>query len=191
MTIFTDNDLYVKDKTELIYAVKLLFTIAGETGVTAEINFLLTLRNPCADPEFVKINPVELPKIDSYLALTKTQFWYIPEFVITTKIDADYLFCGSVEYELFIDDYERKLDDRTFPVSINARLRKVAIYSESEADAGIRTLKITAFFALFPTGRSQTVTAQFEIIWDPCPIEELDINAGLVPTSFFVIAFGE
>ena len=58
MTIFTGNDFYIKNKREGTFTVKLVGAIVGKPEETAEINFKLTLRNPCIDPEFVVITPV-------------------------------------------------------------------------------------------------------------------------------------
>ena len=106
-TFFYDADVIAAGNLFFDYTITLKAQMGVLNTVEAQSSFTLTLRNPCVDPLFVKIDKVLLPSDLTYALWegdpgTGVQFSHDPYLVSTTPLVGHSL-CGEVDYAVLFD----------------------------------------------------------------------------------------
>ena len=106
--------------------------IGSHNTLQASTSFVLTLRNPCIDSNFVTIDKVDLPTnlqyvlydFDDTLGYT---FTHAP-FKVTTRPLVGHSLCGNVYYHVFFEN--KPVSSGTRPMKYDTVKRIFDLYSE-------------------------------------------------------------
>ena len=155
-TVFNQDRVDLAGSSALVYTI----TVKARSGIVtfrdAQAQFKLTLRNPCIDSAYVRINKTPLPKDLVYALYTFKpapegyKFAHSPYSVTTSPIPHNY--CGDVHYQVWLDS--ELLSISSLPMAYNTISRTFEIYSEDLDLVGEHSITIQAHFADYPTLKS-------------------------------------
>ena len=169
------SDLSLSGLVSTDYIVTVIGEAGNDTPVQGSATFILTLKNPCIDPDFTTIQQVPLPVGEQYILHDyKTAggytFTHDPFLTVTTPIPNHGL-CGSISYTATFEG--AAIDTTTKPpmaYDTDTASRTFLIYSEDFGLLGDRTFTVAAFLSTYPTAtKSPTPDASSTIkIINPC-----------------------
>ena len=145
---------------------------AGENVITAvSATFILRVKNPCIDPEFVSISQKELPIGEVYVLHNfKAQggytFTHAPFELVTNPIAHN--LCGKLAYTAKFES--EPIDAMTKPpMSYDTNTLSFVIYSEDLSLLGTRVITVAAHLEAYPLTKTAKpdVATTIEIV-DPC-----------------------
>ena len=111
-------------------------------------SFVLTLKNPCIDPTFVKIEKVALPKDIKYTIYDYNDaqgYTFMHEsFIVATQPLVGHSLCGELDYAVFFENLQVTSSSR--PMKYDSVTRTFDLYSEDLKLLGLRSIQIQGFF---------------------------------------------
>ena len=134
----------------------------------------LTVRNPCFDENFVKIEPVETLELSQeYKLFDDVRISVVQPFKVITSPLEDHDLCGNLFHKVYLDGED--LDRFSSPVAFDEASMRVIMYSEDRDDVGERKITITAKLINYPELQFQDGLQDFYINDNPCAFDQLSM----------------
>ena len=163
-------------------------TIGSTTPLANSVTFNLVIKNPCIDPDYVKILPVALPTGTEYILhdfepTAKFEFTHSP-FTVDTKPLVGHSLCGPLSYEATFRG--SPIDASSEPMSYTGTSNTFAIYSEDDNLIGLQPITMVASFTQYSQINAGPAITTDILIIDPC-VDPFDlVNPGQTPPTEYL-----